>query len=596
MEMDSRFFFLLVVFYTVYTKSVGATCYFSQEFQGEYVTQDSSSPGNGILYSTLSVTDNSIPIWGNCHKRFGNNFIFMDNVSETSCIRCLHLKLRSANILQVFAASQESLSKCFTNEESALANCPSEESILRREAAEILLFKTKNGRTDITNKEYCPIDGKYYVNYEKTNTPMKSECKGFNSTVDSCPSGSTLTFRLKGCTFDSYELIFDCMGHWKGLNGESFLVFTDHRYRDGHNKPKYRCAMYKQDESTGKIHMALSKDSTCNNELQNSTSGFEKFVLTPYKEQWPAEASEICTFPKWMQGNWEHVRVEEDTMIYKDHSSFKTYTIRCVGVQEEENRYLIYSRSQCNEESYNCMRIANRSANILEFQIGTNSSSTYDVYTLCADENFMGEAWITQGKLDVQPQTSPGMCPIEGEYSGQLPDNSMLCGKMWSDCRAPELMYYQVYHCLSNEIYEDREYRCLGHWRESGMLYTYTQRNDVAAGTYECFVGSITMKTEIRIKEAGEHCQRDVDPYKYGMKLVKAETYSCKTRDTTPKPVISQSTTLPTKTTFTTRRRTPTTYFDNSIPKAGDEDTSDGNILRTCMSLYIIVCIFRALL
>lgn len=90
-------------------------------------------------------------------------------------------------------------------------------------------------------------------------------------------------------------------------------------------------------------------------------------------------------------------------------------------------------------------------------------------------------------------------------------------------------MYYQVSDCVSQEIYEEREYKCLGHWSEAELLYTYTQRRDVAAGTYECFVGSIISDTEIFIKEAGEHCQRQADPLKYVMRLNKQGQgmYSC---------------------------------------------------------------------
>ncbi|KAJ8950389.1 hypothetical protein NQ314_007928 [Rhamnusium bicolor] len=105
--------------------------------------------------------------------------------------------------------------------------------------------------------------------------------------------------------------------------------------------------LYKQDR-VGKIEMALSSDSTCTTDLNNSTSGFETFVLAPKAEEpWPAEVSfSMCSFPKWLHGDWEHVRVEGDTMVYKDQSSFKTYTIKCVGILEDSDRYLIFSRTQ----------------------------------------------------------------------------------------------------------------------------------------------------------------------------------------------------------------------------------------------------------
>lgn len=54
----------------------------------------------------------------------------------------------------------------------------------------------------------------------------------------------------------------------------------------------------------------------------------------------------MCTFPEWMQGNWEHMHVESDTLIYKDHATFKTYTIKCAANFESEDKYLIYTRTQ----------------------------------------------------------------------------------------------------------------------------------------------------------------------------------------------------------------------------------------------------------
>lgn len=59
----------------------------------------------------------------------------------------------------------------------------------------------------------------------------------------------------------------------------------------------------------------------------------------------------------------------------------------------------------------------------------------------------------------------------------------------------------------------------MGQWDEGELTYTYTQRKDV--GTYECFVGKIVSNNEIYIKEAGEHCERKVDPLKLGMKLTR---------------------------------------------------------------------------
>ena len=63
----------------------------------------------------------------------------------------------------------------------------------------------------------------------------------------------------------------------------------------------------------------------------------------------------------------------------------------------------------------------------------------------------------------------------------------------------------------------EREYRCLGQWKEQDLIYTYTERRDLIG--YECFVGLITKKGDIYLKEAGNNCERGQEPLKYGMRL-----------------------------------------------------------------------------
>lgn len=51
-------------------------------------------------------------------------------------------------------------------------------------------------------------------------------------------------------------------------------------------------------------------------------------------------------FPEWLSDNWNHIRMEDNTITYKDQTSYKTYTIKCVGIVEKEDKYLIFSRTQ----------------------------------------------------------------------------------------------------------------------------------------------------------------------------------------------------------------------------------------------------------
>lgn len=72
-------------------------------------------------------------------------------------------------------------------------------------------------------------------------------------------------------------------------------------------------------------------------------------------------------------------------------------------------------------------------------------------------------------------------------------------------------------------LFLERTYLCLGQWEEKGVMYTYTMRNDTS--TNECFVGLIVNDEEIYIKEAGDHCIRNIDPKTEGMRLYKKGKY-----------------------------------------------------------------------
>lgn len=114
-----------------------------------------------------------------------------------------------------------------------------------------------------------------------------------------------------------------------------------------------------------------------------------------------------------------------------------------------------------------------------------------------------------------------------------IPDAVGLCAKLYSDCRNPQRMFYSVSNCHNlSEVYEEREYRCLGKFTDRDLTYTYTERRDVLG--YECFVGVIINDGELFIKEAGEHCQRDVEPLRLGMKVTRQAT--CYTPRPSAKP------------------------------------------------------------
>jgi len=507
-----------------------ALCYFPTEYQGEYMTQASSRGGINLQYAPITILPESIPVWGICHRRIGKRVILMDSTGGTNCIRCFELRLRSLNVVQIHT---EGLDKCYTTEEAAVATCPTEESIIAAKSKEIMLYKTKELNGDaVIAQEYCPVNGRYVFTYS-INDGLESvnECQEPVSELSNCPYGFGLGLRFKRCSFGELEINFQCLGDWVGHNGERYMALLD--VQDSNvplldtleSRPRYRCALYKEDPETGKMYVALSSDSTCQNDLKSAKEGYETMVLSHVQQPpLPFEVStSSCRFPPWAHGQWQDAYVEDDTLIYKDLRNFKTYTVKCMvddkTLAHDQGKYVVYARTQCGEEFFTCMTMERRGVNVMEFQLGAETAASFN-QSICHDDQFPQEQWVTQGRINVYSEEA---CPISGEYTGVIPDAVGLCAKLYSDCHNPQTMFYSVSNCQNlTEVYEEREYRCLGKWTERGILYTYTERTDVLG--YECFVGLIISDSELFIKEAGEHCQRDVQPLLLGMKLSRQAT------------------------------------------------------------------------
>ena len=75
-----------------------------------------------------------------------------------------------------------------------------------------------------------------------------------------------------------------------------------------------------KDENGGAISISLSRDSTCRHGLHSSKKGYETFILSPMiGRPWPSVVRKsTCMFPAWIEGKWNDVNVEGNTMTYKD--------------------------------------------------------------------------------------------------------------------------------------------------------------------------------------------------------------------------------------------------------------------------------------
>ncbi|XP_023327677.1 uncharacterized protein LOC111700851 [Eurytemora carolleeae] len=502
------------------TYLVQGICYFPAVYQGVYESQ--TVGGNSdVSYSSISVLYDSIPVWGYCYRRVGSNVILKEDSGGITCYRCFHLSLRSSNILQIHT---KGLNKCFTTEDAALSTCVSQDEMMHQDASEIMMYRTKGFLGEpAVSPTYCPFNGEYTFTYSVNDgTENTLECPTPISEISDCPFGFGFNLQFKQCSFGDLEISFHCLGDWEGRDGERFVALMDTGASLTQGRPRYRCAIYKEDKITGKVKMALSSDSTCVSNLDSSERGYETMVLHPKESpSWP-ELDSSCIFPDWIQGSWEHVDFQGDTMVYKDHRNFKTYTGKCIPHSSgDPERFLVYTRTQCGDEVYKCIWIKERGLNTMEIQVSLYDSSTPDK-SLCRDENFLDRAWTTQGRMRIG-EKAPYM--FTGEYTGVIPDTDGLCAKLYSDCNNPEIMFYTIFNCFNRtEVFEEREYECLGQWEENGVIYTYTERRDMIG--HECFVGATTKKGEIYLQEAGNNCERGQEPLKDGMRMSRvAECY-----------------------------------------------------------------------
>ncbi|XP_050526793.1 uncharacterized protein LOC126897320 [Daktulosphaira vitifoliae] len=452
-SVPSRIFALFLLITTF--QSGHAFCYFPSHYQGSYVMQsifDDNSHSQPIRYLKVNITEYEIPIWGRCEKRVGsNNYILVDDsVKDAPCIRCVNLKLRTPNVMRVHTAVGPE--KCYMQQKDAEDTCISENDLrYNDELKDIILYKTKEASGADARRDYCPFVGQYSVRYKLNDGSGKpaSECSSYNSRMFNCPKTHQINIRLNNCSSDDREFVYECLANWEGPGKQHYLAL-----RIGDDRPMYRCALY-EEVSPGVIHMSLSSDSTCTTDLKNASLGYETFTFTakpspPLPLQYRNKA---CRFPDWAQGSWQNLRVEGNTVIYKDTDKFLTYTWRCVessATNKAKDKFLVYGQTQCGVDAHNCILLKKRGPNVLEFIIGTFSSDTFNE-TLCADPNFFTSNWKTQGRTD---GAQVSHCPIMGDYTGVLPDIDGLCAELASNCNAPETMHYTVSDCSNTQIYE----------------------------------------------------------------------------------------------------------------------------------------------
>uniref|UniRef100_T1JPS7 Uncharacterized protein n=1 Tax=Tetranychus urticae TaxID=32264 RepID=T1JPS7_TETUR len=148
-------------------------------------SSSSSSSSNEVTYSEITIEADAISPWGSCHERNGSNVILTDSTGpDTNCMRCLHLSLKTGNILQIHA---EGLARCYTNVEAAKATCPTDKTLKEnRSTLELILFHIEASSHIIKT---CP----YFVGFISLTNLISSDSTCSTNLVNARIGYETLT-------------------------------------------------------------------------------------------------------------------------------------------------------------------------------------------------------------------------------------------------------------------------------------------------------------------------------------------------------------------------------------------------------------------
>lgn len=194
---------------------------------------------------------------------------------------------------------------------------------------------------------FCPINGRYKITY--TANSGQIQCNRSSSELSNCPKGNELQVRFQNCAFPNMEMQFLCLGDWEGQDGQRYLALMDRS--EAKNRPKYRCGIYREEPSLGRVFVSLSSDSTCKSQLIDAEQGFESLKLTsaPSRSMTSQYDTVKCRFPEWTQGKWEKARVEGNIFKFRDAANnFRTLTSKCIMRQPNtsNDRFVIQSTTQ----------------------------------------------------------------------------------------------------------------------------------------------------------------------------------------------------------------------------------------------------------
>uniref|UniRef100_A0A1I7TIQ8 Uncharacterized protein n=1 Tax=Caenorhabditis tropicalis TaxID=1561998 RepID=A0A1I7TIQ8_9PELO len=246
-----------------------------------------------------------------------------------------------------------------------------------------------------------------------------------------------------------------------------------------------------------------------------------------------------CSFPIWMQGEFDSMKVSSNELQYLQHHVGAVPLIsHCVKTFED--RVMVFSETKwfvvsikTNRElftfsgeplGYHCLLFNARSQNLIEFKtsVPTDKSNT----SICTNSTQWDNIpWFSSVVLN----TSPYPCGIVGTFSTPKTLDQDYCYDLIFNCNEPSKMDILAYHCNDGIIFDSKSYTCLASWKHDDRLLIYTNRENEEQ---ECFVTHF-QDGKLFVAATGDQCERNIDFAKNQENVSKAYNEIKKTNNKT---------------------------------------------------------------
>lgn len=477
------------------------------------------------VQESIRILNSNISDKGICRESNGEKFL-IENRNE-KCVRCLVINERHQNLLQYKETYYCHPIKPNDGKVSLDTVC----SEINGDAPLFSLFRLE------TRSVQCPFHGPFTFSYSRG----QGECRDPISEIDSCTDDRHLLFKFKACAdvYGSESRVeeLECFAEWKE-GSYRYLVGKLHHDSAKTDEDKFRCFVFdKIKDAPEGYEIAQSGDATCDG-LVSPKDGSRTMKIHKTLGVIPR-----CQFPQWLtlQRHWKSLDGSHMYDFNRQNNSFVVYNITnggdvvrlgiCIHRENVSNhysndafnisQYTVHFTSGC-KSGYICLRIYQRTNQIIEIQYGNSVSQSSDA---CLHNHFKQQNVKYYTLTSMSPETRE--CPFEGIYAVNVPDGGLSNGvnerqsnpsseKTLFICSEQSSQSSLNSRCNSNDHIQlqsrcsysenTRNFKCRGGWKENETNYLIASSNEDDIRQY-CLAYNEN-ENELKMTISSETCLR----------------------------------------------------------------------------------------